>query len=182
MRKTTDYSLRLRQEINLRIPKFSGGSFGSSAATTNLYRKAERRTAFRPAFAKFLFVILCFVWMQPPPALAQLGSLIVSITSPQPGSTVSGTITASANVTIVGLLTVAGVQFRLDGANLGAEDTTAPYSVQWNTTSASNGSHTLSAVARDTLGVQYASDPITVTVFNDNIPPTVSITSPASGA
>src|SRR5438067_4045018 len=129
MRKTTDYSLRLRQEINLRIPKFSGGSFGSSAATTNSYRKAERRTALKPAVAKFLFVILCIVWMQLLPALAQLGSLIITITSPTPGSTISGTITASASVTIVGSLTVAGVQFKLDGANLGAEVTTAPYLV-----------------------------------------------------
>ena len=31
---------------------------------------------------------------------------------------------------------VAGVQFRLDGANLGAEDTAAPYSVTWDSTSA----------------------------------------------
>ena len=34
---------------------------------------------------------------------------------------------------------VAGVQFKLDGANLGAEDTTAPYSIAWNTTTATNG-------------------------------------------
>ena len=31
---------------------------------------------------------------------------------------------------------VAGVQFRLDGADLGAEDTSAPYSVNWDTTTA----------------------------------------------
>ena len=37
----------------------------------------------------------------------------------------------------------------LDGANLGAEDTTAPYSIVWDTTSVPNGPHTLTAVARD---------------------------------
>ena len=47
---------------------------------------------------------------------------------------------------------VAGVQFKLDGANLGAEDTASPYSVTWNTTTATNGSHTLTAVARDAAG------------------------------
>src|SRR5258708_18493752 len=48
----------------------------------------------------------------------------VSITSPSSGATVSGTITVTANASDnVG---VAGVQFKLDGANLGAEDTTAP--------------------------------------------------------
>src|SRR6266850_756005 len=69
----------------------------------------------------------------------------------------------------------------LDGSNLGAEDTTPPDSVPWNTTTASNGSHTLTAVARDSLGMLWTSDPVTVTVFNDTTPPTVSITSPASG-
>ena len=44
---------------------------------------------------------------------------------------------------------VVGVQFKLDGANLGAEDTTAPYAVTWDTTLLANGAHTLSAVARD---------------------------------
>ncbi len=47
---------------------------------------------------------------------------------------------------------VAGVQLRLDGQPLGAEDTAAPYSVSWNTTGVANGSHTLTAVARDAAG------------------------------
>ena len=51
----------------------------------------------------------------------------VSLTAPTGGATVSGTVTVSANASDnVG---VVGVQFLLDGANLGAEDTTAPYSV-----------------------------------------------------
>jgi len=106
----------------------------------------------------------------------------VTITSPSSGSTVSRTTTVSANVSIIGALTVAGVQFKLDGANLGAEDATAPYSISWNTNTIENGSHTLTAIARDILGVQWRSDPVTVTVFNDTTPPTVSITSPANGA
>ena len=47
---------------------------------------------------------------------------------------------------------VAGVQFNLDGANLGAEDVTAPYSVTWDTTKSTNASHVLSAIARDAAG------------------------------
>ena len=127
-------------------------------------------------------------WTAPQEALAQLlpplpiGSLIVTMTEPASGSTVSGTVTVSASVSVVGSLTVAGVQFKLDGSNLGAQDTSAPYSVSWNTTTASNGSHTLSAVATDALGLQYASDPVTVTTANDITPPTVSIISPANGA
>jgi len=61
-------------------------------------------------------------------------------------------VTVSANASdTVG---VVGVQFKLDGANLGAEATSAPYSVTWNTTTMANGSHTLSAVARDAAGNQ----------------------------
>src|SRR5205823_5947775 len=78
-----------------------------------------------------------------------------------------------------------GVQFKLDGANLGAEDMAAPYSVSWNTTTATNGSHTLTAVARDAAGNATTSTAVTVTVSNtppDTTPPTVSITGPANGA
>src|SRR5437016_8525830 len=115
----------------------------------------------------------------PQPAQAQLlpplpiGSLIVTVTSPADGSPVSGTVPVSASVTIIGSLTVRGVQFKVDGANLGAEDTSAPYSVSWNTTTASNGSHTLTAVATDLLGGTWTSDPVAVTVFNDTTPPSV---------
>src|SRR5467141_2564814 len=126
--------------------------------------------------------MVVFAGFAPQEALAQLGSLIVTVTSPASGSTVSGTVTVSASVSIVGALTVAGVQFKLDGANPGAEDTTSPYSVSWNTTTASNASHTLTAVARDAAGNRTTSAPVTVTVFNDTTAPTVSITSPASGA
>src|SRR5258705_116950 len=151
---------------------------------------------FRVRLAKAA-ALLMFVGPAQPTALAQLlpplplpgGSLIVTITSPGSGSTVANTVPVSASVSIVGSLTVASVQFKLDGANLGALDTSAPYSVSWNTTAKSNGSHTLTAVARDILGVQFTSAPVTVTVNNappppppDTTPPTVSITAPANGA
>src|SRR6185503_13139921 len=65
----------------------------------------------------------------------------VSITAPAGGSTVQGSISVSANASDdVG---VVGVQFKLDGANLSSEDTTSPYSIVWNTTTASNASHSL---------------------------------------
>src|SRR5438874_8013882 len=46
---------------------------------------------------------------------------VVTLTSPSSGATVSGTIGVSASVSPLGLL-VRGVQFKLDGGNLGAED------------------------------------------------------------
>ena len=58
----------------------------------------------------------------------------VSITAPAAGATVSGTVPVTATATDnVG---VAGVQFKVDGVNVGAEDTKKPYSVSWNTTTA----------------------------------------------
>jgi Big-like domain-containing protein len=91
----------------------------------------------------------------------------VRITSPASGATVSGTITVTA--TASDNRGVAGVQFFLDGV-LGADDTTAPYSISWNTATAGNGSHTLTAVARDAAGNRTTSDPVTVTVA-DTPPP-----------
>ncbi|MEK7201843.1 MAG: Ig-like domain-containing protein, partial [Patescibacteria group bacterium] len=108
----------------------------------------------------------------------------VTIDMPTGGSTVSGTAVAvSATATDAGGSGVAGVQFRVDGTNLGAEDTTSPYAVTWNTTTATNGSHTLTAIARDGAGNSATSLAVTVTVSNADItPPTVSITSPSNGA
>jgi hypothetical protein len=92
----------------------------------------------------------------------------VALSAPAAGATVSGAaVTVSATATDnVG---VVGVQFRLDGVNLGAEDTTAPYSVTWNTTTASNGTHTLTAVARDAAGNVATSAARTVTVNNQAV-------------
>jgi hypothetical protein len=105
----------------------------------------------------------------------------VTMTGPAPGAVVSGTVAVTAAASDnVG---VAGVQFRLDGANLGAEDTTAPYSVSWTTGIQQNGVRTLTAVARDAAGGTAAALAITVTVLNvDTTAPTVSLTSPSSGA
>jgi Big-like domain-containing protein len=92
----------------------------------------------------------------------------VAITSPSSGATVSGTSTVSADASDnVG---VVGVQFKLDGANLGSEDLTAPYSATWNTTTTANGSHTLSAVARDAAGNQATASVVTINVSNTTTP------------
>ena len=104
----------------------------------------------------------------------------VSISAPAGGSTASGTIAVTANAS--DNIGVAGVQFKVDGANLGVEDVTAPYSVQWNTGTVSNGSHTVLAVARDAAGNSTTSTSVAVTVTNDQAPPAVSITAPAVGA
>jgi hypothetical protein len=74
------------------------------------------------------------------------------------------TVSASASDNVG----VAGVQFQLDGANLGAERTSAPYSISWDTAAASNGSHNLTAIARDAAGNRTTSAGISVTVLNNS--------------
>jgi hypothetical protein len=134
-----------------------------------------------------LTIVFC-AWIAPLQASAQplslLGdSLIVRVTSPASGSTVSNTVPVNASVSIVGSLTVAGVQFKRDGVNIGAEDTSSPYSVSWNTTTTTNGSHSLTAVARASLSLgSWASDPVMVTVANDITRPTVTINQAAGQA
>ena len=88
----------------------------------------------------------------------------VSINSPSSGTNVDGTVTVTASA--FDAVGVVGVRFKLDGANLGAEDTSAPYSVSWNSTQTSDGPHTLTAVARDAAGNQTTSVAINVTVTN----------------
>ncbi|HEY2547601.1 MAG TPA: Ig-like domain-containing protein [Candidatus Acidoferrum sp.] len=93
----------------------------------------------------------------------------VSITSPSSGATVSGTISVTASATASA--GVASVQFLLDGANLGTADTTSPYAVSWNTTTASNGGHVLAAKATDKSGNSATSSNVNVTVSQAGAPP-----------
>ena len=105
----------------------------------------------------------------------------VSITAPADGATVSGSavqITANASSSVG----IAGVQFMLDGANLGAQVLAAPYSINWDTSAVSNGStHVLAAVAIDTNNNQTTSAPITVTVSNAALAPTLVYNLPVNG-
>ena len=78
-------------------------------------------------------------------------------------------------------ISVTGVQFLLDGVNLGAEDIAAPYSVSWNTLTATSGAHTLTARARDAAGNATTSAPVIVTVNNDAQIPVVNLTEPLTG-
>jgi hypothetical protein len=103
----------------------------------------------------------------------------VSITTPAQGAVVSGVTTVSAAATDD--IGVVGVQFRLDDAPLGSEDTAAPFSAIWDAQAAGNGLHTLTAVARDAAGHETTSPSVSVTVSNDLTAPEVSITWPTAG-
>lgn len=108
-------------------------------------------------------------------------TLAVAIVAPAANASVTGTVVIQA--TASGSPPVAGVQFQLDGAPLGAEITKLPYSYSWNTGATAGGTHTLTAVARDKTGNRVVSAPVTVNVAAaDRTAPTVSIISPANGA
>ena len=79
---------------------------------------------------------------------------------------------------------VTSVQFQLNGANLGAADTTPPYAVDWETTTVANGLYQLTAIAADAAGNSATSAVVNVTVANpvDTTPPTVESVTPADGA
>jgi hypothetical protein len=106
----------------------------------------------------------------------------VSITSPIAGATVSGTTTILASVSA----NTTSVQFMVDGITVGAAVTNAPFSYSLNTTTFSNGSHSLTARASTLAGQTVTSAPISINVHNANpVPaaaPSISITSPAAGA
>jgi hypothetical protein len=101
----------------------------------------------------------------------------VSLTAPVGGVTLVGTVMLSANASDGS--GVSRVEFFLDGVRLGT-DTSAPYSYAWNTLTAANGGHILSARATDLYGNVATSTEVSVTV--DNAAPSVALTSPASGA
>ena len=91
----------------------------------------------------------------------------VTMISPS-GGVLFGSVVVSASASDnVG---VAGVRFLLDDNPLGAEDTAAPYELTWPTATVSNGTHVLTAVARDAAGNQSSSI-VSVTVSNDTAAP-----------
>ena len=104
----------------------------------------------------------------------------VAITAPVAGATVSGNqVAVAATATASSGLTIAGVQFQVDGVNQGALITTSPYSIVLDTTKLSNAAHSLVAIATDSSNGSTISAPVGITVNNN---PAVSITAPAPGA
>ena len=93
----------------------------------------------------------------------------VGVTAPANGATVSAVVSIAANASDnVGIY---GVQFKLDGAPFGVEDRAAPYTINWDTATGGNGSHVLTAVARDAAGNESTANPVTVTVANSGSDP-----------
>jgi photosystem II stability/assembly factor-like uncharacterized protein len=92
----------------------------------------------------------------------------VALSAPEDGATVSGTINVSAGA--MDAVEVAGVQLLIDGEPLGPEDTSEPREVPWDTRTASDGTHELSARGRDGAGNLATAATVTVTVANGPVP------------
>ncbi|MDH3716342.1 MAG: CHRD domain-containing protein, partial [Gammaproteobacteria bacterium] len=98
-----------------------------------------------------------------PPDAADFDNLDPTVTLTSPGSPVSGTVTLMADaIDNQGVVTV---RFLVDGTVVGS-DSTAPYTVDWVTTTVSNGDVTLTAEAEDAVGNVGVSADIIVTVQN----------------
>ena len=75
----------------------------------------------------------------------------IALTAPASGATVSGTavmLTATAAASTMNGLTVTRVDFMIDGTMVGTA-MTSPYTVSWNSTSVTKGSHSLTAKVTD---------------------------------
>lgn len=98
-----------------------------------------------------------------PPNAAEFDNQAPTVSLNSPGDPVDGTVSLTA--TASDDRSVAEVRFFVDGALIGS-DTTDPYSVDWDTSTAANGQVTLTAEAEDAAGNVATSSNIVVTVNN----------------
>jgi peptidoglycan/xylan/chitin deacetylase (PgdA/CDA1 family) len=85
----------------------------------------------------------------------------ISLTGPS--GVVRGNLNLTASTTGSGIL---GVQFKVDGNNVGPEDTVAPFSTTWVTAANPNADHTITAVMRLAGRPSVTSAPASVQVRN----------------
>ncbi len=88
-----------------------------------------------------------------------------TITMSSPGSSVNRTVKLTANAAAMGSATVTRVDFMIDGAIVGTA-TAAPYSVNWDSTTVSDGSHMLTGKVTDSQSQSTTSATITIMVNN----------------
>lgn len=88
-----------------------------------------------------------------------------SVTAPANGANVFGTVTLSATASDPGS-GVAGVQFQVDGVNVGGAVKNAPYSLSFDTSQFANGTHTVGVYAWDVQRNVSSVTTTTVTFIN----------------
>jgi peptidoglycan/xylan/chitin deacetylase (PgdA/CDA1 family) len=90
----------------------------------------------------------------------------ISLTTPLPNASISGTATLSAAATAQGGNAIKNVQFQVDGANVGTAVAASPYNYALDTTKLTDGTHSVSAVATAVDGQTASATAVTVTVAN----------------
>ncbi len=91
------------------------------------------------------------------------GELVVAVTAPAPGQTVFSTMEISA--VALGGVSPLHVEFYVDGSLLGASGA-EPFTISWDTTTSTGGSHALTATVIDAASGQRTTPEIIVTVDN----------------
>jgi hypothetical protein len=92
---------------------------------------------------------------------------VVTLTAPTAEAHVHGIIALTVDAT--DNIGVVGVRYKLNGTTLGAEITTPPFSLAWDTTATADGVYTVKAVARDAAGNTKGSPSVAVTVSNGRV-------------
>ena len=109
-----------------------------------------------------------------------------AVTAPAAAANVRGSVAVTSNSADAGS-GVASAQFQSSPhsaatwTNVGAADTTSPYSVSWDTTTYTDGLYDLRVITTDNVGNTFTSATI-ASVRVDNTAPTGSITAPAAAA
>lgn len=103
----------------------------------------------------------------------------VALTAPSSGATFNAPASVGLSATASDTDgTVTKVEFFQGSTKVG--EAAAPFQFTWSNMAA--GSYTLTAVATDNSGGKTTSAPVTITVNNSALPPTVALTAPVQGA
>lgn len=112
------------------------------------------------------------------------GTPTVSLTSPTESANVSGIINLAATATD-NTYGISGVKFYYDNTIIGSEITSPSsvntYTTTWNTADAANGSHTISAVARN-VNNSYSTSTVNIVISNIVSTPSPGSSSGSSGS
>jgi hypothetical protein len=105
-----------------------------------------------------------FTWRVTSSSTNDTKAPVVAVIRPTPGQVVSGTVRLSA--TASDLSGVDFVRFNVNGSAIGAQETAAPYTMDWNSAGRPNGTYRITATARDNAGNVQTSTAITIYIRN----------------
>lgn len=83
-----------------------------------------------------------------------------------PSGTISGINNFTESCTPVSPATMSSLQLQIDGFNFGAAGTSSPYTLSWDSRTASNGNHALSGTGLDSNSLTGVAPTVNVTVNN----------------